>query len=126
MLQFVWPPTSDTLSASDSGTNRLAGVRKSDIAQTPALASFGKLEEPAAKRSKPVTKVERMSSITTLNISLPRSMRAFIMSECERLGFTTVSEYMRSLVREAQQRPANGASVIPGGGARQGGARAKR
>ena|SRR5262249_755234 len=125
MLQFVWPPTSDTLSASDSGTNHLAGVRKSDIAQTPALASFGKLQGPAAKR-KPVTKVERMSSITTLNISLPRSMRTFIMSECERLGFTTVSEYMRSLVREAQQRPANGASVIPGGGARQGGARAKR
>ena len=67
-----------------------------------------------------------MSSITTLNISLPRSMRTFIMSECERLGFTTASEYMRSLVREAQQRPANGASAILGGGARQGGVRAKR
>jgi hypothetical protein len=73
-----------------------------------------------------VTKVDRLSSITTLNISLPRSMRPFIMSECERLGFTTASEYMRSLVREAQQRPANGASVVPPGGARQGGTRAER
>ena len=74
-----------------------------------------------------MTKVDRMSSITTLNISLPRSMRTFIMSECERLGFTTASEYMRSLVREAQQRPANGTfSAIPGDGARQGGSRAKR
>jgi Arc/MetJ-type ribon-helix-helix transcriptional regulator len=73
-----------------------------------------------------VTKVDRRSSITTLNISLPRSMRAFIMSECERLGFTTASEYMRSLVREAQQRPANGAPAIPRGGARQNGLRAKR
>jgi hypothetical protein len=40
--------------------------------------------------------------ITTLNISLPRSMRAFIERECERRGFTTASEYMRSLIREAQ------------------------
>lgn len=126
MLQSAWPPASNALSASDSGTNRLAGTRKSDIAQTPALASLGKLQEPAAKRSKPVTKLDRMSSITTLNISLPRSMRTFIMSECQRLGFTTASEYMRSLVREAQQCPANGASAIHGGGARQGGARAKR
>ena len=63
-------------------------------------------------------KVDRMSSITTLNISLPRSMRAFIMSECQRLGFTTASEYMRSLVREAQRRPADGAPTIPRGGAR--------
>ena len=75
MLQFVWPPTSDAVSASDRGTNRLAGVRQSDMAQTPALASFGKLQELACKRSKPVTKLERMSSIITLNISLPRSMR---------------------------------------------------
>ena len=73
-----------------------------------------------------MTKVERMSSVTTLNISLPRSMRTFIMSECERLGFTTASEYMRGLVREAQQHPANGASAHPRGGARQDGARAKR
>ena len=73
-----------------------------------------------------MTKVDRMSSITTLNISLPRSMRAFIMSECQHLGFTTASEYMRSLVREAQQRPADGASPIPRGGTRRGGARAKQ
>ena len=73
-----------------------------------------------------MTKVDRRSSITTLNISLPRSMRAFIMSECERLGFTTASEYMRSLVREAQQRPANGAPAIPRDGARQTSIRAKR
>ena len=67
-----------------------------------------------------------MSSITTLNISLPRSMRTFIMSECERLGFTTASEYMRSLVREAQQRPADGAPAMHRNGARQSAARAKR
>lgn len=67
-----------------------------------------------------------MSSITTLNISLPRSMRAFIMSECERLGFTTASEYIRSLVREAQQRPADGAPTVARDGARASVARTKR
>jgi hypothetical protein len=65
-----------------------------------------------------------MSSITTLNISLPRSMRTFVMRECERLGFTTASEYMRSLVREAQQRPPHGDPPVPRGGVRQSGARA--
>ena len=73
-----------------------------------------------------MTKVDRISSITTLNISLPRDMRTFIMRECERLGFTTASEYMRSLVREAQQRPADGAPAMPRGEARQSGALAKR
>jgi len=66
-----------------------------------------------------------MSSITTLDISLPRSMRTFVVGDCERLGFTTASEYLRSLVREAQQSPEHGDPPIPRGGVRQSGARAK-
>ncbi len=44
--------------------------------------------------------------MTTLNISLPDSMRAFIDEQVAAGGYSTASEYIRRLVREDQKRAA--------------------
>ena len=41
--------------------------------------------------------------MTTLNISLPESMRAFIEEEIAKGGYSTASEYIRHLIRQAQK-----------------------
>ncbi len=38
----------------------------------------------------------------TMNISLPEALRDFVEGEVEEKGFTSVSEYMRELVRAAK------------------------
>jgi len=40
--------------------------------------------------------------MTTLNISLPDSLRRFVEEHVERSGFSTTSEYIRHLIREAR------------------------
>ncbi|BAZ05941.1 type II toxin-antitoxin system ParD family antitoxin [Calothrix sp. NIES-3974] len=42
--------------------------------------------------------------MTTLNISLPEAMRAFIDSEVVKGGYSTASEYIRDLIRQAQKK----------------------
>lgn len=44
--------------------------------------------------------------MTTLNISLPKTMRAFIETQVAEGGYSTASEYIRTLLREAQKRKA--------------------
>ena len=44
--------------------------------------------------------------MTTLTISLPEKLKEFIDQRVESEGFGTVSEYLRSLVREDQKRTA--------------------
>jgi antitoxin ParD1/3/4 len=44
--------------------------------------------------------------MTTMNISLPDSMRAFIEQKLVQGGYSTASEYIRQLVREDQKRAA--------------------
>lgn len=44
--------------------------------------------------------------MATMNISLPDDMKAFIEAEASRKGFGTVSEYMRTIIRENQERAA--------------------
>ena len=47
--------------------------------------------------------------MTTMNISLPDSMRAFIEQKVAQSGYSTASEYIRQLVREDRSgRPRNG------------------
>ncbi len=40
----------------------------------------------------------------TLNITLPFDMKTFVKSEVEGGGYSTISEYMRTLIREKQQQ----------------------
>jgi len=42
--------------------------------------------------------------MATMNISLPDSMKAFIEEQADKAGFGTVSEYMRAIIREVQER----------------------
>ena len=42
--------------------------------------------------------------MTTLNISLPEHLKAFIEDQVASGGYSTASEYVRSLLREAQER----------------------
>jgi antitoxin ParD1/3/4 len=44
--------------------------------------------------------------MTTMNISLPDSMRAFIEQKIAQGGYSTASEYIRQLVRDDQKRAA--------------------
>lgn len=44
--------------------------------------------------------------MTSLNVSLPEPMKAFIEEEVKRGGYSTPSEFVRELVREAQKRRA--------------------
>ncbi|WP_165228072.1 ribbon-helix-helix domain-containing protein [Aquisphaera insulae] len=42
--------------------------------------------------------------MATMNISLPDQMKAFVESQARKEGFGTVSEYLRSVIREVQKR----------------------
>ena len=42
--------------------------------------------------------------MSTVTISLPDSLREFVEQQVERRGYGNVSEYFRTLLREAQQR----------------------
>jgi antitoxin ParD1/3/4 len=44
--------------------------------------------------------------MTTLNISLPEAMRAYVDQQVTQGGYSTASEYIRQLVREDQKRAA--------------------
>jgi antitoxin ParD1/3/4 len=42
--------------------------------------------------------------MTTMNISLPEEMKAFVEAQMARDGFASASEYLRTLIREDQKR----------------------
>lgn len=42
--------------------------------------------------------------MTTVTISLPESLKAFVAEQIERKGFGNVSEYFRTLLRKAQEQ----------------------
>jgi antitoxin ParD1/3/4 len=44
--------------------------------------------------------------MTSVNISLPDELRAFIEEQMSREGYASASEYVRDLIREAQRRNA--------------------
>lgn len=44
--------------------------------------------------------------MTTMNISLPEEMKAFIEAQMAQGGYASASEYLRSLIREDQKRRA--------------------
>ena len=44
--------------------------------------------------------------MTTMNISLPEEMKAFVDAQLAREGYASASEYLRALIREAQRRQA--------------------
>ena len=43
----------------------------------------------------------------TITISIPDQLKAFVAAQMEKKGFDNVSEYFRSLIREAQKHEAN-------------------
>jgi len=44
--------------------------------------------------------------MTSLNVSLPEPLKDYVEAQVERGGYSTPSEYVRSLIREDQQRRA--------------------
>jgi antitoxin ParD1/3/4 len=44
--------------------------------------------------------------MTTMNISLPDEMKAFVESQMTADGYATASEYLRALIRDDQKRHA--------------------
>lgn len=45
-------------------------------------------------------------SMTSLNISLPSSLKEYVENQVQQSGFSTPSEYIRTLVRDDQKRRA--------------------
>jgi len=45
-----------------------------------------------------------MGTMSTMNISLPESLRAFVEEQVELCGFGTSSEYLRELIRRERDR----------------------
>ena len=52
--------------------------------------------------------IEGPKSMTTVTISLPDSLKEFVDAQIATKGYGNVSEYFRSLLREAQQKEADG------------------
>jgi antitoxin ParD1/3/4 len=50
--------------------------------------------------------MNKENAMTTINISLPESMREFVNQQVAQGGFSTVSEYVRQLIREEQKHAA--------------------
>lgn len=44
--------------------------------------------------------------MTTMNISLPDEMKAFVEAQMAQEGYASASEYLRTLIRDAQKRQA--------------------
>lgn len=44
--------------------------------------------------------------MTTMNISVPDEMKAFVEAQMAREGYASASEYLRALIRDAQKRQA--------------------
>jgi antitoxin ParD1/3/4 len=44
--------------------------------------------------------------MATMNVSLPDEMKAFVEAQAAKEGFGTISEYLRSVIRELQKRQA--------------------
>jgi antitoxin ParD1/3/4 len=44
--------------------------------------------------------------MTTMNISLPDEMKAFVEAQMVQDGYASASEYLRALIRDAQKRRA--------------------
>ncbi len=44
--------------------------------------------------------------MTTMNITMPEEMKAFVEAEMAQEGYASASEYLRALIRDAQQRQA--------------------
>ena len=45
--------------------------------------------------------------MTTMNISLPDEMKTFVEEQVQQGGYSTASEYLRELIRDAQKQAAN-------------------
>jgi antitoxin ParD1/3/4 len=43
-------------------------------------------------------------NLTSMNISLPESLKLFVEEQISSGGYSTASEYLRELIREAQRR----------------------
>ena len=44
--------------------------------------------------------------MTTVSISLPETMKAFVEEQAAREGYRTVSDYLRAVIRDVQKRQA--------------------
>ena len=42
--------------------------------------------------------------MTTMNISLPEEMKTFVETQVQQGGYSTASEYLRELIRDAQKK----------------------
>jgi antitoxin ParD1/3/4 len=86
-------------SAALDETQRCRDAR-GELIRPPALANFGK----------PVM----LAPMTTMNISLPETLKSFVDEQVNERGYGTSSEYVRELIRRDQQRQQLRALLLEG------------
>jgi antitoxin ParD1/3/4 len=65
-------------------------------------------------------KIEKSEGMTTMNVSLPDELKAFLDNEAARCGYVSTSEFVRHLIRREQDRqqlrsmPLDGAAFLAG------------
>ena len=59
--------------------------------------------------------------MSTMNISLPETLKTFVDKQVEQRGYGTSSEYMRDLIHKDQQRARLRALLLKGAASRTGG-----
>ena len=59
--------------------------------------------------------------MSTMNISLPEGLKAFVDEQIARRGYGTISEYVRELIRKEQERAQLRNLLLDGGSSPSGG-----
>src|SRR4029077_2898475 len=76
-------------------------VKKPPPRDSFSLAGFDKIRQEHS-----VDGMAADKPVTTMNISLPKPMRAFVQERVAEGGYSSVSEYFRELVRKDEQTKA--------------------
>jgi antitoxin ParD1/3/4 len=65
-------------------------------------------------------KAPRLTGVSTMNISLPQTLKEFVDRQVAERGFGTSSEYLRELIRKDKDRTQLRALLMAGAGSRLG------
>lgn len=80
----------------------VAGLAPSDL--QPARAGSGMCPWDASRILPKIGNLYIVSSMSTMNISLPDSLKSFVDEQVKQRGYGTSSEYVRDLIRKDQER----------------------
>ena len=72
------------------------------------------INDPISWRWQSLPTRPQLTDMTTMNVSLPEELKAFVDSQAERGGYGSTSEFVRDLVRREQDRQQLRALLLDG------------